>query len=316
MENRSMKWWNTYWFRPAPCIDLAMVRIIAVSTQLLLLLFNGTEPFVRLGGLPDAMYNPITTLHLFIWPFGWHYRPSFATIHFIQNVAIVLGFLALIGLMTRITLLLFALCNIFMIAWAYSFNDFHHTQAPLFIALVVLACAPVGQVLSVDAVLRRRRNPTAPSSTLTQYSELAGWPILLIQWLFVLIYLSAVMSKLLFEGGPDWLNGYTLQYYLIQDSLRKGTLLGMWFSQYHTLVLVSQYALVIFQITFVLAVVFARLRWIYVPFGLGFHIGNILLLNASFPQWMALYAVFIPWKQLFELIGERASLWRQSPGPA
>ena len=51
-----------------------------------------------------------------------------------------------------------------------------------------------------------------------------------------LIYLSAVLSKLVF-GSLEWLNGYTLQYFLIQDPLRKGTLLGGWFSQYRYLVM-------------------------------------------------------------------------------
>jgi hypothetical protein len=310
-----MKWWNAYWFRPAPCVDLAMVRIITVGVQLLLLLFYGeysSQSFMEVDKIPDGAYNPITSLYLFIFPFGSHYRPSFAEIHLIKYVAVVTGCLALIGLMTRMTLLVFALCNIFMIAWTYSFTDFHHTEAPLFIAFVVLAFAPVGQVLAVDAVIRRRRSSAVASNILDQYSALAGWPIRLLQWLFVLIYLSAVMSKLIFVGGLDWVNGYTLQYYLIEDSLRRGTLLGMWFSQHHTLVLLGQYVVVAFQATFALAVIFPRLRWIYVPLGLGFHIGNIVFLNAVFPEWIALYSVFIPWKQFFELIGERAKWWRQS----
>ena len=87
----------------------------------------------------------------------------------------------------------------------------------MFLALGILAFAPVGRVLSVDALLRRRRSPTPAPSILSQEHELAGWAIHLVQWLLVLIYLSAVFSKLVFVGGLDWLNGYTLQYYLIQE---------------------------------------------------------------------------------------------------
>ena len=214
---------------------------------------------------PDDIYEPIPALLLFIFPFGSDYRPSYEEIRLIQTIAIAIGFLALIGLATRLSLLLFAVCNVFIVAWTYSFNDFHHTEAPLFLAFGILAFAPVGRVLSVDALLRRRRSDAPAPSLLSQEDELAGWAIHLIQWLLVLIYLSAVLSKLVFEGGLDWLNGYTLQYYLIQDTLRKGTLLGGWFSQHHYLVMLSQYVVVAFQVTFALAVIFPRLRWIYVP---------------------------------------------------
>jgi hypothetical protein len=227
------------------------------------------------------------------------------------HLTIVAGVFALIGLWTRTSLLVFALGNIFQVAYLYSFGDFHHNQAPMYIALLVLAFAPSGYALSLDARLRRRRGRPFPAE-----GPMAAWPILLLQWLFCLIYLSAVLSKLVFQGGLDWVNGYTLQYYLIQDSLRKGTMLGMWFSQFHDLVLLSQYVVVVFQATFALALIFPKLKWIYVPLGMGFHIGNILLLNAAFPEWIALYAIFIPWKRCFELLRERPPLWRQSPRTA
>jgi uncharacterized membrane protein YphA (DoxX/SURF4 family) len=311
-----MKWWNNYWFRPRPYVDLETVRIVTVATQLVLLLMYSNysaDRFMLLDAAPDEIYKPIPALLLFIFPFGVDYRPSFEEIRFIHNIAIAVGFLALIGLATRLSLFIFALCNVFIVAWTYSFSDFHHTEAPLFLALGILAFAPVGRVLSVDALLRRRRSPTAAPGILSQEHELAGWAIHLIQWLLVLIYLSAVLSKLVFVGGLDWLNGYTLQYYLIQDTLRKGTLLGGWFSQYHYLVMLSQYTVVIFQTTFALAVIFPRLRWIYVPLGLTFHAGNWILLNAPFPEWMALYAVLIPWQRVFAMMLRREPEVRRDP---
>ena len=48
--------------------------------------------------------------------------------------------------------------------------------------------------------------------TREEQSAFASWPILLAQWTFALVYLSAFLEKLVFIGGLDWLNGYTLQY--------------------------------------------------------------------------------------------------------
>jgi hypothetical protein len=305
-----MKWWNAYWFRPAPYINVAMVRIFAVSCQLCLLLSSdAAAKFELLWNLPEPMYDPITILKLFLLPWEWDYRPSPQFMMTVYYMTVLSGVLALAGLCTNLSLAVFALGNLFLIAYVYSHGDFHHTEAPLMMALSILALSPAGRVLSVDHWIRRRRHlePMAQNA-LTAEGSFAGWPVRLIQWLFVPIYLSAIMSKLVYEGGLEWLNGYTLQYYLIQDTLRKGTLLGSWFAQYHTLVMLSQYVVVIFQATFALAVVFRWLRWIYVPIGLGFHLANWVALHAPFPEWMALYAVFVPWQRVFEMVARRRGM--------
>lgn len=305
-----MQWWNRYWFRPRPYVDLAMVRIIAVATQLFIMLTfyasSGSSLLAHLEALarlPDELYLPITALRVFLLPFGWDARPPIELLTIVYFATVVTGLLALIGLFTRPSLLAFAAGNIFLIAYTYSYGDFHHPEAPLFIALAVLAFGPSGHALSVDAVLRRQRGRSSASE-----DAIAGWPIRLIQWMFVLIYLSAVLSKIVFEGGLEWLNGFTLQYYMINDSLRKETFLGLWLSQHHLLVMISQYIVVIFQTTFVLAVIFPKLRWIYVPLGLGFHVGNIVFLNAVFLEWIALYSVFIPWRRVFDLVLKRGAM--------
>jgi hypothetical protein len=39
--------------------------------------------------------------------------------------------------------------------------------------------------------------------------------------------------------------------------------------------MIGQYFVVTFQATFALAAIFSRLRWIYLPVGLGFHVANM-----------------------------------------
>ena len=119
--------------------------------------------------------------------------------------------------------------------------------------------------------------------TLQADSRLAGWPLKLLQWQFVLIYMSAVLSKMIFNGGLEWLNGFTLQHHLIQQGLRNGLPLSMWIVQHHDLVWLMSITVVLFQATFALAVLVPKLLWIYVPLGLAFHIGSIPLLWVFFP---------------------------------
>ncbi|MGH6920373.1 MAG: hypothetical protein ACREJ0_22030, partial [Geminicoccaceae bacterium] len=53
------------------------------------------------------------------------------------------------------------------------------------------------------------------------------------------------------------------------------------------------------------AVIFPKLRWFYVPGGLFLHIFIFLTMRAPFFQWIALYAVFIPWSEVLQLLRTR-----------
>src|SRR5919199_4277960 len=101
-----------------------------------------------------------------------------------------------LGLLTRLaTATTFAIYayNLFL-----STTHFHNNRAYLVIVLAVLAVAPCGRELSVDAWLRRRRglpalDPRAPA-----------WPLWLLRFECAAIYGASGMSKLL---DPDWFGG-------------------------------------------------------------------------------------------------------------
>jgi hypothetical protein len=309
-----MNAWQRYWFAPAPCLDLAVVRVLAVATQLFwMVVWAGQLQDLELrAAMPDGSWQPLLILNIMNLPWGWEFRPSFETLRIIYYIAIGAGLLSLIGLLTNLSLIVFMAGCIYLQAFVYSFGDFHHPEAVMMIALGALAISPSGRALSLDAWLRRRRRGDAGSRH-EQTSTFAGWPLKLLQWFFVLMYASAVWSKLS-ASGLDWANGYTLQYYLAVDSLRWDSLLGYWLSHYHTLVLLGQYGVLLFQATFALAVIFPKLRWIYVPAGLCLHIVIYLTLKAPFFQWIALYAVFIPWTEALQLLRARFGLMPQPAG--
>lgn len=293
-----MSAWQRYWFSPAPCLDLAVVRIVACALQLfMVLVFHGQyEAVLEHAALDDRYFEPLLIFNAFHLPFGWGFRPDAAILQAVFFLSIAAGVLSLIGLLTNVSLVVFAAASVYLQAFLYSFGDFHHPEAIMMVALSALALSPAGKVLSVDAWLRRRSQPRDVPIYEVR-SEFAGWPIKLLQWFFVLMYISAVWSKLS-ASGLDWANGYTLQFYLAQDGLRWGSSLGLWLSQFRTFILLSQVGVLLFQATFSLAVIFPKLRWIYVPAGLALHIGIFLTLRAAFFTWIALYAVFIPWAEV------------------
>jgi Vitamin K-dependent gamma-carboxylase len=308
-----MSWWNNYWFRPSPLVDLAVVRIVAVMTQLLLVWLKFDVVMANVTLMPDQWFVPLPILNLLTFSFGEPYRPSAEVVEVIWFATFGAGLLALIGLLTNLSLMIFATGSVFLQAVIYSFGDYHHPEAVMMLALGVLALSPAGATLSVDRLLRNRkaRNEGPRLGFLQETSRFATWPILTLQWIFVLMYLSAVLHKLVFTG-TDWLNGFTLQAKLIQDGLRWDSPLALLAAEHHTLVYALQVFTIRFQGTFALAVLFPKLRWIYVPLGLAFHIGILLTLTAPFYEWMALYVIFIPWSQAFHFasrcLGQRGQV--------
>ena len=87
--------------------------------------------------------------------------------------------------------------------------------------------------------------------------------------------------------------------------MRWGNPFAVWLSQFHTFILLCQVGILLFQGTFALAVIFPKLRWLYVPAGLLLHIGIRLTLGPPFYTWIGLYAVFIPWSQAVRWIRDR-----------
>ena len=305
---KMLKWWNKYWFRSAPLFNLAVCRIVIVGYQLYLF---GTrhESYISAATLPAFLYDPLPVLELFVGPFGAAYRPGQEVLIVVYWATLGAGGAAWVGLFTKPNLWVFALGNIFLQGHAYSYGEVHHPGALMMIALVILAMSPVGKELSIDDFWRKSRSKVVGIrdylySLGEKKSAFARWPLLLIQILFALVYLDAGLSKME-EAGLDWMNGYTLQYYLAQDAMRWGSDLGLWLSQHHTLVKIMSWGSALFELTFFLVLFFPWLAIVYVPVGISIHTGIYITMSAPFFTYIALYSVFVPWTYMFNVTKNR-----------
>ena len=105
-------------------------------------------------------------------------------------VAMSLGFLTRLATATTFAIVTY---NLFL-----STTHFHNNRAYLVIVLGLLAVAPCGRELSLDAWLRRRRG--RPPLDLSA----PAWPLWLLRFECAAIYAASGMSKLL---DPDWFGG-------------------------------------------------------------------------------------------------------------
>lgn len=299
--SRLLTAWNRYWFRPAPLLDLAVARIVAVSVQLLLIVVirDKIGRALRMAALPDIFFEPLAVLRLVTDLIGLPPRLASEEIVVIAWLTIACGLLALAGIMTNVSLLGFTAGNLLLNGFVYSFGEFHHTEGIMILSLFILCFSPCGWVLSVDAMIAgwiRKRYGKQKNRTpiLARTSIYAHWPGLLVAWLFGLIYLSAAAAKIS-RGGLDWMNGYTLQFNLLDSGVRKVTPLGVWLGQQHHLAVLLSWMVIVFESTFWLVPLIPKLIWVYVPIGIGLHLGILLAMGPDFYEFLALYAVLIPW---------------------
>lgn len=324
---------DRHWFAPTRRRDLGIVRIVLALFTLAGLLALPPRVFlgaITLGGqrlrlaAPVESFLPIPSLKVLMLPFGgWGIRPEPMFIRAVWWLAVIAAVLAVVGYSTRLALLALAATVTLLIAHFYSYHEFHHPEAILVMALWLLALGPRSG-LTVDELRDRLRATGArgafvPSHVEDEVSPFALWPLRTVQWLFVLIYLSAAWSKLS-HGGIAWLNGYTLTYYFLQDGVINHIPLALWFSQHVLLAQALSAITLAFEMTFVLAVLVPSATIPYLLLGAAIHTGIYLTQHAPFFTFVAVYVVFLP--QIRRGLASLQRRWRRplaatsDPAPA
>jgi predicted DCC family thiol-disulfide oxidoreductase YuxK len=306
---------DRHFFAPERLSDLALMRIACVGATLLFFI-PSLRHQLYLAQADPSLFRPIPALKVFMLPLGaWGARPDAMLLHGVWLGTRVAGVAGLLGLYTRPALFLFAAGNTLLTAHGYSYGEIHHPEALLVIALWLLAVSPSAAVLSLDALIDRVRSAVRsmhfePRPTAPPESPFARWPLRTVQWLLVMVYLSAGLSKLV-KGGLDWFNGYTLVYYFAEDGLRWGSPFGLGLARHPQIASVLSVGAVAFELTFVLAVLVRGLAPVYVLWGLVTHGFIYAAQRAPFFQYYALYVAFA------ESLRQAFRHWspRVAPGP-
>jgi hypothetical protein len=172
--------------RPVSMRALALLRVLAGPLVLLSL-----WPF-----LSDALDGRIYS-DSFYEPYASWYpelpRSVYVALLFVAAVAAVAMSLGLLARAATVTTFALYAYNLFL-----STTHFHNNRAYLLIVLGLLAVAPCGRELSLDAWLRRRRGLPPLDTTAP------GWPLWLLRFECSAVYGASGLSKLL---DPDWFGG-------------------------------------------------------------------------------------------------------------
>ena len=299
--SRWIERWNAYWFPPASLRHLAICRIVAVAAQLLWF-FPNLDEHVNLIRKNTGFIDPQVLIRAIaaIVPPEKLFTPGAITAIYWGTAAV--GLLALVGLFTRVSLFLFAAGSWFFVAHLFSYGDRHHTEALFCIYLLLLAFAPSGERLSLDALIRRRTGRVEDGGDL---SDLAIWPLKVVHVLLAFTYFSAGMSKMI-HSGFRWLNGYTLQSHAFGDALQRGHPLGVWLAQQHELAIVLSVFTIVLELFFWVSLFTPRWAPLFILTALGFQVGLWVTAGYDFFQHMVQLGLLL----LFLYPGWWREYWR------
>lgn len=120
-----------------------------------------------------------------------------------------------------------------------------------------------------------------------------GRTIRLVGIAVAMVYLSGGLEKLR-HGGLCWMDGRSLQAYLIEHYLYTQRPQALWLARRPGLCQALSALVLVWELSFWLVIWFPALGWIYVPAGLAFHIGTSIAMRIHYWIYFCpVYFVFL-----------------------
>lgn len=245
--------------------------------------------FTPIASFPSVFFTPPPG------PFALFpgFPPAYALegLHLALNVSLVA---LLFGYRTRLFSVLLFFLYLIGYGFLYSFGKINHNLLYILLPLV-MAGSGWGQAYSFDAWAGRRR-------------PVQAWPLTMLALLLGFAMFTAGFAKLL--GG--WLDpdthatlGHLIKQYFVNG---RQDLLAPYLTGVEAPLLWESldYATVLFEMGFLVAIIHPVSTRLFVVFAVFFHVGTMLVLNIAFTPHHILYAAFLDWPRIHRAL--RASL--------
>jgi hypothetical protein len=279
---------------PSSAFALGVVRAIVNGTFLVSVLVTS---FSALGTLPVTILRPTGIMKVFPWGFydrlltPW----GMTTLKWAMVLSLLLS---TTGLLTVVSTKTSFLLVLFYQGLVRSFGHFNHDEMLGVYCLAVLAFTPCGDAFSLDELIRKRARRD-PRSARPAFAY--AYPILLMQLLMAWAYFSSALIKLRVAGwkylSPDNLPALAIFHSL--DNLHDTHFrLAFWLPQVKIFLPVAVALVLLWELSFPLAIFFRRLRWWILGAGVLFHLSTLFFMNIFFPHQLALYLIFVNWDRL------------------
>lgn len=175
--------------------------------------------------------------------------------------------------------------------------------------LAAAACGLVPRLMSIPALIcfliyfipilplgYIQRKVNLIPVVLTVLMAAPGRTIQLVGIAVAMVYLSGALEKLR-NGGIRWIDGRSLQAYLIEHYLYTQRPQALWLARRPRLCRTLSALVLVWELTFWLVIFFPAAGWIYVPVGLAFHLATAIAMRIRYWVYFCpVYFVFLaPW---------------------
>jgi hypothetical protein len=279
--------WLNFWFEPSGPVTLGFCRLLFFGGLFFLYLFEDFSAWARVA---PVFWKPI-------WLVGGWQLP-------VLDASVLVGLqvvwktslaLAAVGLLTRAAMAVAFVAGAYLFTLSQNFGQVYHHEPFLILAMGGLALSRAGDAWSLDALAAayRERSHEGPSPS-GEYT----WPIRLVWVVVTLVFVAAGISKLR-HGGPTWVLSDTMKTLLIRahyNFSNTDPLVSWGFSlaEWPLAARAMAAAALLLELTFVLALVSRRARWILVPGGIGMLAGFRVFMGVTFGAFLLTNVAFWP----------------------
>lgn len=203
------------------------------------------------------------------------------------------------GLFFKWTSWITAILSALLFGMVHSYGYFTHIYLPIALLLFILAGSRAADQLSADRWMKK--NPTKGKS---HYE----WPIILVQLLFCLIFMSAAIAKLRL-GGWQWATGDTLQNYVLRSYMLYGEnhpwaasfSMNRWLANKAELCKILGFFTLILELSTPLALFSRRLRPVIIISLFVLQVGIYFTIFVNFQTYLALYFFWLPLEKVWRI---------------
>ena len=291
-------WLEGFIFAPEDARRLAALRIGLFG---LLALRLAIDDFAFVADQPAELFDPVSLFHLL------PEMPSSGVVHVLQPLGIAAALLAAAGLLPRITFPTALAIAVFLQLMLNATGKIVHNDVLLVLCLIPLVAVPRTASRAWTFPGSLRRDP-APSGGPAQ-GVADGWPVRTAMVIVGLAYLIAGLQKLRYSG-IDWFATDNLRYVLwaASDSHAEPNTLGLFIADHDWLAHLFAAGTIVLEVSFILCVPFAKLRWIMVPSVVALHVGIRLMMGLDYSaQWLTVVIVFVNWVWIADAVARRSS---------
>jgi hypothetical protein len=264
--------------------------------------------YTFVAGQPEALFQPVSFMKLLPGMPGHDLTVA------LQIAGVAAALLAAAGLWARATLPLALACALVLNGMLNATGKIVHNDVLLLLCMVPLVASPARTCaawsLRPSWLGPRRDRPPATG-------EAYGWPVRTAMVVVALAYFFVGFQKLRFSG-LDWVTTDNLRWvlYASSDSQSEPNQLALFIADRAWMAHLLAAGTIFLELFFPLALVWPRLRWLFVPGVVSLHLGIWLMMGLDYSaQALTVIIVFVNWPWVVDWLRRRLPAYREALEP-